>query len=92
MSPDHLFQEARTVEASNSAACYFPLMSGRYEIKPGMMPFDSCLGNTQADQQVFQIDDDFAHYRQIKLLAREQVLLNLQLFSGCGRCNRSSDN
>jgi dimethylamine monooxygenase subunit A len=74
VSPNKLFQEARTVEASNSAACYFPLMSGRYEVKPGMMAFGSCLGNTQADQQVFQIDDNFAHYRQAKLLARGERL------------------
>ncbi|MEH2140704.1 heme-dependent oxidative N-demethylase subunit alpha family protein [Nostoc sp.] len=39
----------------------------------GMMAFGSCFGNTQADQQVFQIDD-FAHYRQIKLLARAERL------------------
>ncbi len=74
MSLDDMFQEVRTVEASNSAAYYFPLMSGRYEIKPGMMAFGSCLGNTQADQQVFQIDDNFTHYRQAKLLARAERL------------------
>ena len=74
MSLDKFFQEARTVEASNSTACYFPLMSGRYEVKPGMMAFGSCFGNTQADQQVFQIDDNFAHYRQAKLLARGERL------------------
>jgi hypothetical protein len=49
-------------------------MSGRYEVKPGMMAFGSCLGNAQADQQVFQIDDNFAHYRQAKLLARGERL------------------
>lgn len=74
MSLDDMFQEVRTVEASNSAAYYFPLMSGSYEVKPGMMPFGSCLGNTQADQQVFQIDDNFTHYRQAKLLARAERL------------------
>lgn len=74
MSPNNFFQEARTVEASSSAACYFPLMSGRYEVKPGMMAFGSCFGNTPTDQQVFQIDDDFTHYRQIKLLARAERL------------------
>lgn len=74
MSLDNFFQEAKTVEASNSAAYYFPLMSGRYEVKPGMMAFGSCFGNTQTDQQVFQIDDNFAHYRQAKLLARGERL------------------
>lgn len=49
-------------------------MSGRYEVKPGMMPFGTCLGNGQADQQVFQIDDNFTHYRQAKLLARAERL------------------
>ncbi|MBD2564358.1 DUF3445 domain-containing protein [Nostoc linckia FACHB-391] len=49
-------------------------MSGRYEVKPGMMPFGFCFGNTQSDQQVFQIDDDFTHYRQIKLLSRAERL------------------
>lgn len=33
------------------------------------MAFGSCLGNTQADRQVFQIDDNFTHYCQTKLLA-----------------------
>ncbi|WP_322664550.1 hypothetical protein [Nostoc sp. DedQUE09] len=32
-------------------------------------PGSSYLGNTQADQQVFQIDDNFTHYCQTKLLA-----------------------
>ncbi|MEH2067534.1 MAG: DUF3445 domain-containing protein [Nostoc sp.] len=49
-------------------------MSGRYEVKPGMMPFGCCLGNTQVDGQVFQIDDNFTHYRQAKLLARGERL------------------
>lgn len=74
VSVDYLFQEVRTVEASGNAACYFPLMSGRYEVKPGMMPFGCCLGNTQVDGQVFQIDDNFTEYRQAKLLAREERL------------------
>ncbi|MBD2243859.1 DUF3445 domain-containing protein [Nostoc sp. FACHB-888] len=49
-------------------------MSGRYEVKPGMMAFGSYFGNAQADQQVFQIDDNFAHYRQAKFLARGERL------------------
>ncbi|HIK08476.1 MAG TPA: DUF3445 domain-containing protein [Trichormus sp. M33_DOE_039] len=58
----------------NSPACYFPLMNGRYEVKPGMMAFGSCFGNGEADQQVFQIDKNFADYRQAKLLARAERL------------------
>ncbi|KAB8314622.1 DUF3445 domain-containing protein [Tolypothrix campylonemoides VB511288] len=71
---DSLFQEAKTVEASADSACYFPLDNGRYEVKPGFMPFGSCLGNGEADKQVFQIDGNFAHYRQTKLLARAERL------------------
>ncbi|MCC5635909.1 DUF3445 domain-containing protein [Nostoc sp. CHAB 5844] len=62
------------VEAFNSPACYFPLMNGRYEVKPGMMMFGLCFGNSQADGQVFQIDENFADYRQAKLLARAERL------------------
>lgn len=62
------------IEAFNSPACYFPLMNGRYEVKPGMMVFGSCFGNGQADRQVFQIDENFADYRQVKLLARAERL------------------
>ena len=71
---DSFFQEAKTVEASSASACYFPLDNGRYEVKPGFIPFGSCLGNGKADKQVFQIDGNFAHYRQTKLLARAERL------------------
>ncbi|NJM71276.1 MAG: DUF3445 domain-containing protein [Scytonema sp. RU_4_4] len=71
---DSLFQEAKTVEASNGSACYFPLNNGRYEVKPGFIPFGFCLGNGEVDKQVFQIDDNFTHYRQVKLLARAERL------------------
>jgi dimethylamine monooxygenase subunit A len=71
---DSLFQEAKTVEASNRSACYFPLNNGRYEVKPGFIPFGFCFGNGEADKQVFQIDDNFTHYRQVKLLARAERL------------------
>ncbi|BAY12153.1 heme-dependent oxidative N-demethylase family protein [Calothrix sp. NIES-2098] len=49
-------------------------MNGRYEVKPGMMAFGSCFGNGEADNQVFQIDENFADYRQAKLLARAERL------------------
>ncbi|MBD2486025.1 DUF3445 domain-containing protein [Aulosira sp. FACHB-615] len=62
------------VVAVNSPACYFPLMNGRYEVKPGMMLLGSCFGNGQADKQVFQIDNNFTDYRQAKLLARGERL------------------
>jgi dimethylamine monooxygenase subunit A len=72
--PNSLLQEAQTAEASHGAACYFPLDNGLYEVKPGFVPFGLCLGNGEVDKQVFQIDDNFAHYRQIKLLGRAERL------------------
>ncbi|WP_017316609.1 heme-dependent oxidative N-demethylase family protein [Mastigocladopsis repens] len=74
MLADSLFQQAKTVEVSSGSACYFPLDNGRYEVKPGFMPFGFCLGNAKADKQVFQIDANFAHYRNVKLLARAERL------------------
>ncbi|BCL34850.1 heme-dependent oxidative N-demethylase family protein [Nostoc sp. MS1] len=66
--------EVQTVENYDGAAIYFPLMNGRYEVKPGMLPFGSNLGNGQADKHVFQIDNNFHYYRQAKLLARRERL------------------
>lgn len=71
---ENLFAEVQTVEATHGAAVYFPPINGRYEVKPGMIPFGFCLGNSQADSQVFQIDDNYLHYRQAKLLARSERL------------------
>ncbi|ARV59001.1 hypothetical protein BZZ01_10450 [Nostocales cyanobacterium HT-58-2] len=71
---DTFLQEAKTVEASNGLPCYFPLENGRYEVKPGLISFGSDLGQGEADKQVFQIDENFAHYRNVKLLARAERL------------------
>jgi dimethylamine monooxygenase subunit A len=74
-SPLHaLFLEANTVEASENCASYFPLENGKYQVKPGFIPFGLCLGNGEADKQVFQIDSNFSHYRQVKLLSRTERL------------------
>lgn len=81
---DSLLAEVR-IEAANVAACYFPLDNGRYEVKPGLMPFGTDLGNDRADKQVFQIDSNFAHYRQAKLLARAEKLSKYyQNYNYCG--------
>ena len=53
---------------------YFPLESGRYEVKPGLYRFPHDFGNGQADQRVFQIDHLFADYRAVKLAARAERL------------------
>ncbi|MFH7030298.1 MAG: heme-dependent oxidative N-demethylase family protein [Heteroscytonema crispum UTEX LB 1556] len=72
--PYNLLEEVKTVEASSGSACYFPLDNGRYEVKPGLMPLGSSLGNGEADRQVFQIDGNFFEYRQVKLAARAERL------------------
>lgn len=56
------------------AACYFPLMNGRYEVKPGLIPLGTDFGNGTTDQQIFQIDSDFFAYRHCKLTARTERL------------------
>lgn len=69
-----LLEETLPVEAVHDAACYFPLESGRYEVKPGLISFGRDLGNGEADQRVFQLDGNFLHYRWMKELARSQRL------------------
>ena len=69
-----LLLEAETVEESEIPIWYFPLANGRYEVKPGMIPLGSDLGNGKIDEQVFQIDSNFAHYRRLKLAARQENL------------------
>ena len=55
-------------------ARYFPLESGRYEVKPGLFKFGTDFGNGDADKQVFQIDDQFPRYHAAKMEAREEQL------------------
>lgn len=49
---DSLLAEV-SIDAVKDAACYFPLGNGRYEVKAGLMPFGSNLGNDHSDKQVF---------------------------------------
>jgi hypothetical protein len=65
-------QSAPTVESLETAPRYFPLAKGRYEVKPGLARLGTDYGNGQMDQQVFQIDDSFAHYWQMKRQARAE--------------------
>ncbi len=57
-----------------SPARYFPLESGRYEVKPGLYKFGTDFGNGEADRQVFQFDDEFPRYHAAKLAARAERL------------------
>ena len=56
------------------AASYFPLQAGVYDVGPGLKDFGTDLGNETADQQVFQIDENFLTCRQVKLDARQERL------------------
>ncbi len=56
------------------AANYFPLQDGVYDASPALKDFGVDLGNTAADQQVFQLDENFSAYRQVKLSARQERL------------------
>jgi dimethylamine monooxygenase subunit A len=55
-------------------ARYFPIESGRYEVKPGLFKFGTDFGNGNADRQIFQIDDEFPRYHAAKLAARQERL------------------
>src|SRR5438093_11929596 len=57
-----------------SPARYFPIESGRYEVKPGLFKFGTDFGNGGADRQVFQIDDEFPRYQAAKMAARQARL------------------
>ncbi|MBD2037797.1 DUF3445 domain-containing protein [Leptolyngbya sp. FACHB-321] len=73
-STDRLLQGAPPVEVCNDSAYYFPLVHGRYEVKPGLVKFGTDFGNEAVDRQVFQFDSSFAHYRQMKRQARAEQL------------------
>lgn len=53
---------------------YFPLQSGRYEVKPGLFRFPHDFNNGVVDEKVFQFDGLFDRYRAVKLAAREERL------------------
>ncbi len=56
------------------AASYYPLQNGAYDVSPALQDFGVDLGNAAADQQVFQLDENFSSYRQVKLDARQERL------------------
>ena len=56
------------------AARYFPPGSGKYEVKPGLLPLGTDFGNGPADKLTFQFDARFPEYRRIKQAARAERL------------------
>jgi dimethylamine monooxygenase subunit A len=67
---EEVFQEVGVTESLR----YFPLANGRYEVKPGLFALGTDFGNGQADQQVFQFDQNFADYQSVKLRDRAERL------------------
>lgn len=51
-------------------ARYFPLERGVYEVAPGLKKLGTDFGNGPRDSKTFQLDSDFARYRQNKLSCR----------------------
>ena len=51
-------------------ACYLPFLNGRYEVAAGLSRLGKDFGNGPADARVFQIDNQFDHYRATKLRSR----------------------
>jgi hypothetical protein len=55
-------------------ARYFPPSRGTYDVGPNLYAFGTDFGNGTADRRVFQVDRDFAAYRQTKLQSRGEQL------------------
>lgn len=57
-----------------AVARYFPPSSGKYEVKPGLVPLGTDFGNGAADALTFQFDASFRDYRKVKERARAERL------------------
>ncbi|HXI20530.1 MAG TPA: heme-dependent oxidative N-demethylase subunit alpha family protein [Gemmatimonadales bacterium] len=66
--------ETRGIPLPAVAARYYPPSSGKYEVKPGLMPLGTDYGNGAADGLTFQCDAGFAVYRKVKQAARRERL------------------
>ncbi len=56
------------------AVAYCPPASGKYEVKPGLVPLGTDFGNGAGDKLLFQFDAGFAEYRKVKRAARAERL------------------
>jgi hypothetical protein len=65
---------SREISLPPVAARYFPPASGKYDVKPGLIPLGTDFGNGEADTRVFQFDAKFAEYRKVKQAARTERL------------------
>ncbi len=53
---------------------YFPLEKGQYQVTPGLHVLGTDFGNGNADKLIFQFDNKFEQYHQVKLAARAESL------------------
>ncbi len=56
------------------SAHYFPPSRGMYDVGPGFHNFGTGFGNDAADRRVFQVDCEFARFRQAKCDSRRERL------------------
>ncbi len=63
-------------------ARYFPLDKGVYEVAPGLRPLGTPFGNGAADGLVFQIDREYAAFRENKSACRAERLSKYYVESG----------
>lgn len=66
--------EPHKIALPSTAATYFPPASGKYDVKPGLVPLGTDFGNGAADTRVFQFDAGFAECRKVKQAARAERL------------------
>jgi hypothetical protein len=66
--------EPHQIALPSTAALYFPPASGKYDVKPGLVPLGTDFGNGAADTRVFQFDAGFAECRKVKQAARAERL------------------
>jgi hypothetical protein len=67
-------REPCNIALPSIAARYFPPASGKYEVKPGLVPLGKDFGNGAADGLVFQIDAEWHKCRKAKKQARAERL------------------
>ncbi len=53
---------------------YFPLDRGLYEVAPGLFPLGYDFGNGENDKKIFQIENDFQHFRDNKIEGKKERL------------------
>ncbi|MEM9671780.1 MAG: DUF3445 domain-containing protein [Bacteroidota bacterium] len=53
-------------------AIYRPFLSGKYSVAPGLHALETDFGNGSADQHIFQLDEQYSHFRDNKDSCRRE--------------------